>query len=89
MCKGLNRMDDTLIFRIDATYLTESGDKLCKLIDDWNANNDCETFTTTFIIEEDLGEIIVDYSFNKENKDRIEKLTKQILDRFNVKYELI
>lgn len=89
MLRGNDKIKGVLIFRIDANYLTEKGDLLCKTIDDWNASNGCESFTTTFIIEEHLGDLIVDYSFDEINKDKIEKLTKQILERFDITYILI
>lgn len=89
MIRRNNEINDVLIFRIDANYLIDKGDKLCKTIDYWNASNGCESFTTTFIIEEHLGDLIVDYSFDEINKDKIEKLTKQILERFDITYILI
>lgn len=89
MHRGNERIDGVLIFRIDANYLSEKGDLLCKTIDKWNSNNGCNSFSSTFIIEEELGDLIVDYSFDEANKDKIEKLTKQLLERFKVEYTLI
>lgn len=81
-------IDDMLILTIDAQYLETRGELLCTTIDKWTKENGCESYSDTMCLEDTLGSLMVDYSFDVDNRDKIIALTLQILDRFGIKYTI-
>lgn len=84
----VNELESVLVFKIDSRYLEEKGELLSKTIDKWLTHNGVyNTITSVFVLLEEKGDLRVDYHFsNNKNKSFIEKLTRMILDKFNINY---
>lgn len=81
-------MDNSIIFKIDADYLDEKGDKLCSTLKDWIEFKGYDALIYTFVLEDDLGDLIVDYNEDEKHGLEIKRYVIQVLDKFNIKYEI-
>lgn len=80
----------SVIYRIDSTYLESRGEILTKYIDKWLGDNGYKTNTYTFVIEEDCGDLIVDYMDSKDIKNSgliIPGLVEKVFNKLDIKYE--
>ncbi|MCI9069873.1 MAG: hypothetical protein HFJ13_11530 [Clostridium sp.] len=82
-------MEKCLTYNIlDVDYLKEKGNGLSRIVKEWLSENRVDALVYEFILD-DNASFIVDYTFDeKNNKDKVEKLTENILNRFNIPFEL-
>ncbi|WP_291741074.1 hypothetical protein [Clostridium sp.] len=68
--------------------MKEKGNGLSRIVKEWLSENRVDALVYEFILD-DNASFIVDYTFDeKNNKDKVEKLTENILNRFNIPFEL-
>lgn len=84
----MNALEYSIVFRIDANYLNEKGDKLCSTLKDWIEFKGYDALVYTFVLDDDLGDLIVDYNEDKKHGLEIKKYIIQVLEKFNIKYEI-
>ena len=81
-------MKKVLTYLIDGDYLETRGDGLVILLKDWLAHNNIDAVVSSLTLDK-FGSLNIDYSFdNAGDKERIKKLSEQLLKRFNITYEI-
>lgn len=82
-------MEKCLTYNIlDVNYLKEKGNGLSSMVKEWLLDNSVDALVYEFILG-DNASFIIDYTFDeKTNKDKVKKLTENILNRFNIPFEL-
>lgn len=86
---NIKKVDYSLIYKIDSEYLENRGEILCDYIDSWLGDNGYFTNTYTFVVEDSMGDLIVDYIDSKhiENCDkRLSYLVEKVLNKFEISY---
>lgn len=82
-------MEDVLQFEVGGSGLKRYGDTLKQLIMDWLVEENGLDILISILSLGEIGMINIDCYYEKNNKMKIEKLTKEILEKLHIDYKII